>query len=102
MTIWVDAQLSPSLAQWITETLGVSASAVRELGLRDAKDLEIFQAAREANAVASGFNPEGGTRNFGFSTRASHSPLHGALAIAKGRSRLPATNSRTCRCTATG
>jgi Txe/YoeB family toxin of toxin-antitoxin system len=40
MTIWVDAQRSPSLAQWITETLGVSASAVRELGLRDAKDIE--------------------------------------------------------------
>lgn len=41
----------------------------------------------EAIAVASGFNPEGGTRNFGFSTRASHSPLHGALAIAKGLKR---------------
>ncbi len=51
MTIWVDAQLSPSLAKWITETLGVSASAVRELGLRDAKDFEIFQAARDADAV---------------------------------------------------
>ena len=51
MTIWVDAQLSPSLAKWITETLGVSAAAVRELGLRDAKDFEIFQAAREADAV---------------------------------------------------
>lgn len=51
MTIWVDAQLSPSLAKWITETLGVSASAVRELGLRDAKDFEIFQSAREADAV---------------------------------------------------
>lgn len=29
----------------------------------------------EAIAVASGFNPEGGSRNFNFSTRASHSPL---------------------------
>jgi predicted nuclease of predicted toxin-antitoxin system len=51
MTIWIDAQLSPSLAPWITETLGVSATAVRELGLRDAKDFVIFQAARKANAV---------------------------------------------------
>ena len=51
MTIWVDAQLSPSLAKWITETLGVAASAVRELGLRDAKDFEIFRSAREAAAV---------------------------------------------------
>ena len=51
MTIWIDAQLSPSLAKWITDTLGVSAQAVRDLGLRDAKDFAIFQAAREANAV---------------------------------------------------
>ena len=38
----------------------------------------------EAIAVALGFNPEGGTRNFNFSTRASHSPLHGVLALSKG------------------
>jgi predicted ATPase len=30
----------------------------------------------EALAVAWGFNPEGGTKNFNFSTRASHSELH--------------------------
>lgn len=30
----------------------------------------------EALAVAWGFNPEGGNRNFGFDTRASHSVLH--------------------------
>ncbi|GAA0654732.1 AAA family ATPase [Brevundimonas lenta] len=30
----------------------------------------------EALAVAWGFNAEGGSRNFGFSTRGSHSPLH--------------------------
>ena len=51
MTIWIDAQLSPSLAKWISENLGHPAIAVRELGLRDAKDFEIFQAAREAHAV---------------------------------------------------
>jgi predicted ATPase len=33
----------------------------------------------EALAVAFGLNPEGGTQNFAFSTRASHSPLHEAL-----------------------
>ena len=31
----------------------------------------------EALAVGMGFNPEGGSRNFRFSTRATHSPLHG-------------------------
>ena len=38
----------------------------------------------EAMAVSLGFNPEGGSRNFGFSTRASHSELHDYLRIAKG------------------
>ena len=28
MTIWTDAQLSPSLAKWLTDVLGVSAIAV--------------------------------------------------------------------------
>lgn len=38
----------------------------------------------EAIAVALGFNAEGGSRNFSFSTRASHSELHEYLRIAKG------------------
>ena len=38
----------------------------------------------EAMAVALGFNPEGGSRNFNFGTRASHSELHEYLRIAKG------------------
>ena len=38
----------------------------------------------EAMAVSLGFNAEGGSRNFGFSTRASHSELHEYLRIAKG------------------
>jgi len=37
----------------------------------------------EGIAVAAGFNPEGGTRNFSFSTRASHSPLHQYLRLVK-------------------
>ena len=41
----------------------------------------------EAIAVALGFNAEGGTRNFGFSTRASHSPLHDVLELRKGLKR---------------
>jgi predicted ATPase len=38
----------------------------------------------EAIAVSLGFNPEGGTRNFRFNTRASHSALHDFLRVAKG------------------
>lgn len=49
--LWLDAQISPHLATWITDTLGVPATAVRDLGLRDAKDIDIFQAARAAHAI---------------------------------------------------
>lgn len=38
----------------------------------------------EAIAVASGFNAEGGSRNFAFATRASHSELHKYLRISRG------------------
>jgi predicted nuclease of predicted toxin-antitoxin system len=51
MILWIDAQLSPALARWLSDTFGVTAHAVRDFGLRDAKDLPIFHAAREAGAV---------------------------------------------------
>ncbi|MBR4500792.1 MAG: AAA family ATPase [Clostridia bacterium] len=38
----------------------------------------------EAIAVAAGFNPEGGTKNYRFSTRDSHSELGGALRLIRG------------------
>jgi predicted ATPase len=38
----------------------------------------------EAIAVSLGFNPEGGTKNFSFGTRTSHSVLHQYLRVAKG------------------
>jgi len=38
----------------------------------------------EAIAVSLGFNAEGGSKNFSFGTRASHSDLHRYLRIAKG------------------
>jgi predicted nuclease of predicted toxin-antitoxin system len=51
MTIWIDAQMSPAIAAWVSSNFAVSAVAVRDLGLRDAEDKEIFQAARRENAV---------------------------------------------------
>jgi predicted nuclease of predicted toxin-antitoxin system len=51
MKIWIDAQLPPTLANWLIETLGLEASALRDLGLRDAQDMEIFEAARAENVV---------------------------------------------------
>ena len=46
MTIWVDAHLSPAIATWITNTFGLTAVALRDVGLRDAEDDEIFEAAK--------------------------------------------------------
>lgn len=38
----------------------------------------------EGIAVAAGFNPEGGTRNYAFSTRDSHSELYRSICLIKG------------------
>ena len=51
MKIWIDAQLSPAIAPWIANHFGVEVSALRDLGLRDATDSQIFLRAKEANAV---------------------------------------------------
>lgn len=51
MTLWLDAQLPPQLAIWIQQTLAINATALRDLGLRDANDNAIFDAARKAGAV---------------------------------------------------
>ncbi len=51
MTLWLDAQLSPMVASFINDRLGVDCVAVRELGLRDASDREMFLAAKEADAI---------------------------------------------------
>lgn len=50
MTIWIDAQLSPVIASWLTSTFSVFASALRDVGLRDATDRKIFA---EANAIGA-------------------------------------------------
>lgn len=42
MILWIDAQLSPALAQWLGSTFDVSAVALRDLWMRDASDREIF------------------------------------------------------------
>lgn len=51
MIIWVDAQLSPAIATWLTSTFGVQSIAVRDLGLREAADRVIFLAAKSAGVV---------------------------------------------------
>ncbi|MFP4296943.1 MAG: DUF5615 family PIN-like protein [Spirulinaceae cyanobacterium] len=51
MTIWVDAHLSPAIALWIASTFEVEAVALRDIGLRDAEDSEIFEAAKAKKAI---------------------------------------------------
>ena len=48
---WLDAQLPPQLAIWLTEVFGVRAFSASFLGYRDATDEVIFQAAKLADAV---------------------------------------------------
>jgi predicted nuclease of predicted toxin-antitoxin system len=50
MRFLVDAQLPPALAAWIRQR-GHEAQAVRELGLRDAEDEEIWTRAIELDAI---------------------------------------------------
>lgn len=51
MKFWIDAQLPPQLAQWLTNTFDVEAFSLRDLGLRDADDLEIFEKAKVEGVV---------------------------------------------------
>jgi len=49
--IWVDAHLSPEIATWITNTFKITAIALRDLGLRNAEDSEIFEAAKAQGII---------------------------------------------------
>lgn len=51
MTLWIDAQMSPAIADWITSNFPVNAVALRDLALRDATDREIFFAAKRESAI---------------------------------------------------
>lgn len=51
MTIWIDAQLPPAIAPWISQNFPIDAVALRDIGLRDAEDEAIFAAAKSAAVV---------------------------------------------------
>ena len=80
----------------VDHAAGVVFPAVRELrGLEFHPDVTFIigengcgkSTLLEAIAAAWGFNPEGGTVNFRFSTRASHSGLHTHLRLVKSTRR---------------
>lgn len=49
MIFWIDAQLPPAFAPWLTEEFAVTARSVKWLELMDAEDEIIFQTAKKAN-----------------------------------------------------
>ena len=51
MKFWIDAQLPPLLAAWLSAQFNVEAFSLRILGLRDAADAAIFQAAQQHGIV---------------------------------------------------
>nr|VFK13456.1 MAG: Predicted nuclease, contains PIN domain, potential toxin-antitoxin system component [Candidatus Kentron sp. LFY] len=51
MIFWVDAQLPPGFSPWLAETFHIKANSLKFLGLWDAGDREIFEAARRAGNV---------------------------------------------------
>ena len=51
MKFWLDAQLPPLLAEWLAKKFSVEVTSLRDIGLRDASDQEIFFAARQIGAA---------------------------------------------------
>ena len=49
--IILDAHLPPGLSTWISDTFEVPCFSANYIGLRDADDVEIFEAARQKNAI---------------------------------------------------
>ena len=50
-TVWIDAQLPPAFAVWLTRGHGVIAQHVLDVGLVSADDSVIFDAARAGGAA---------------------------------------------------
>jgi len=51
MKIWIDAQLSPLIASWIKNKFNIETTPVRDLGLRDATDKEIYSRAKVEDII---------------------------------------------------
>src|SRR3974390_2871315 len=49
--VWLDAQLSPILSEWIGKEFGVTCIHVKSLGLSTATDKQIFSDAKRNNVI---------------------------------------------------
>jgi len=51
LKLWIDAQLPPALAEWITSHFQVEASTLDAIGMRSASDADIFMRLRQSGQV---------------------------------------------------
>jgi predicted nuclease of predicted toxin-antitoxin system len=51
MIFWIDEQISPKFVAWLAQRFQVAAHSVDTLGYHSTPDAELFQKAREANAI---------------------------------------------------
>src|SRR5690348_10407567 len=51
MTFWLDAQFHPELAAWLGIRFGMVVKPLKEIGLRDASDRVIFDAATRFSGI---------------------------------------------------
>lgn len=51
MTFWLDAQFNPDLAAWLGSRFQITVKPVKEVGLRDASDKVIFDAATRFSEI---------------------------------------------------
>lgn len=51
MNIWLDANISPQIANWINNNFNLKAMQIRELGLSKSSDLDIFNLAKSQNII---------------------------------------------------
>src|SRR5712671_2008528 len=51
MTFWLDAHLDPELTLWLGSRFDIAAKALRDIGLRDADDIDLYHAARRFGEV---------------------------------------------------
>lgn len=49
MIFWIDAQLIPRFAKWLSSEFQVVAKSLRDLGLRNATDQAIFDTAHQSS-----------------------------------------------------
>src|SRR5436190_1195008 len=51
MTFWLDAHLDPDLSLWLGVQFDVTAKGLKDIGLRDADDVVLYEAAKRFGEI---------------------------------------------------